>query len=569
MMQIQNKYKLNNNLFLLTIGIVLSWLCIAFLIYPNINLLIATFFQDGGFTLEPFEKLMKSERAMRSLWNSFILAIAVVITVNMVGLFLVFIMSYFEIKGMKFLRFGYYSTLIYGGIVLVAGYQFIYGDVGLVTNVLLAIFPDMNPHWFKGFWAVLFVMTFSSTSNYVIFLLNALQKVDYQTIEAARNMGATDFQIIRKVILPVLKPTIFALTILQFIGGLGAFAAPKVVGGEFQTITPMILTFSGIVSSRDLAALLAICLGLASMILLAIMTKVESKGNYMSVSKVKTSLIKQKINNKFTNVIIHMMAYVLFVLYTLPVVLIFIFSFTDSKAITTGKLTWDSFTLENYITVFTNASAYQPFLVSIIYSALTAIIVVGLILYIARLIQKHNNRWTAILEYILHIPWMLPSVLIAMGLIITYSIPNAVMFNKVLTGTVGILLIGYIIVQIPFVLRMLKASFYSIDTSLEEAAKNLGASNIRAFFKVLLPIILPSALALVALTFNSTLDEYNLSMFLSHPFYQTLGITIQNSTSPEALQDTRALTFVYTVLLMVISSIVLYLVYGRGTKAGK
>ena len=103
---------------------------------------------------------------------------------------------------------------------------------------------------------------------------------------------------------------------------------------------------------------------------------------------------------------------------------------------------------------------------------------------------------------------MLPSVLIAMGLIITYSIPNAVILNKVLTGTVGILLIGYIIVQIPFVLRMLKASFYSIDTSLEEAAKNLGASNIRTFFKVLLPIILPSALALVALTFNSTLDEY-------------------------------------------------------------
>lgn len=569
MMQLQNKYKLKNNLYFLAIGIVLSYLCIAYLIYPNINLLIATFFQDGGFTVEPLEKLLKSKRAIRSLWNSFILAIAVVITVNIVGLFLVFIMGYFEIKGMKLLRFGYYSTLIYGGIVLVAGYQFIYGDVGIVTNLLLSIFPDMNPNWFKGFWAVLFVMTFSSTSNYVIFLLNALQKVDYQTIEAARNMGATDFQIIKKVILPVLKPTIFALTILQFIGGLGALAAPKVIGGEFQTITPMILTFSGIVSSRDLAAILAIFLGVASMILLAFMTKVESKGNYMSVSKVKTSLVKTKISNKLANIIIHMVAYVLFVLYTLPVLLIFLFSFTDSKTIATGKLTWDSFTLENYITVFTNSSAYQPFLVSIIYSALTAIIVVGLILYIAWLIKKYNNRWTAILEYTLHIPWMLPSVLIAMGLIITYSIPNVIMFNKVLTGTVGILLIGYIIVQIPFVLRMIKASFYSIDTSLEEAAKSLGASNIRTFFKVLLPIILPSALALVALTFNSTLDEYNLSMFLSHPFYQTLGITIQNSTSPEALQDTRALTFVYTVLLMIISSIILYLVYGRGTRTGK
>ena len=75
-----------------------------------------------------------------------------------------------------------------------------------------------------------------------------------------------------------------------------------------------------------------------------------------------------------------------------------LFSFTDSKAIATGKLTWDSFTFENYLTVFTDASAYQPFLVSIIYSALTAIIVVGFILYIARLIQKYNNKWTAMLR---------------------------------------------------------------------------------------------------------------------------------------------------------------------------
>ena len=568
-MKTANNSKFKSKIYFIVVFLLLAWLCTAFLIYPNLNLLITTFFQDGGFTVEPLKKLISSERAMSSLKNSIILAVALVISVNVIGIFLILVMGYFDIKGMKILRLGYYSTLVYGGVVLVAGYYFIYGNTGMVTILLKNIVPSLNPNWFQGFWAVLFVMTFSSTSTYVIFLLNALHKVDYQTIEAAKSMGANNFQILRKVILPVLKPMIFALSILIFIGGLGAFAAPQIVGGEFKTITPMILTFANIVSSRDLGALLAIFLGLASMILLAILTKVESGGNYISVSKVKTTIIKQKIQNTFVNTTVHIFAYLLFILYSMPLLLIIVFSFADSAAISSGKITFDSFTLEHYMKVLTDESAYRPFLVSVTYSLLTTVIVVGLILFVARLIHKYNNKWTTLLEYILHIPWMLPSVLIAIGLIITYSTPQTILFNQVLTGTLVLLLIGYVIVKIPFTLRMLKAAFYSIDHSLEDAAKNLGAGHLRIFFKVILPIVLPSVLAISALTFNSMLDEYTLSMFLSHPFYQPLGIIIQNSTSPDSLQDSRGITFVYTVILMFISSVVLYFVYGRGSNNKK
>ena len=98
-----------------------------------------------------------------------------------------------------------------------------------------------------------------------------------------------------KVVLPTLKPTIFALTILIFLGGLSAVAAPAVVGGkEFQTINPMIITFAKMTGSRDLAALLSIVLGLATAVLLIIMNKVEKSGNYISVSKTKAPIRKQK-----------------------------------------------------------------------------------------------------------------------------------------------------------------------------------------------------------------------------------------------------------------------------------
>jgi len=110
---------------------------------------------------------------------------------------------------------------------------------------------------------------------------------------------------------------------------------------------------------------------------------------------------------------------------------------------------------------------------------------------------------------------------------------------------------------------MLKAAFFTIDSSLEEAAKSLGAGTFYTFRRVLLPIILPSTLAVLALNFNGHLADYDIAVFLYHPLFQPLGIVIKNSTDPMATGDAKALTFVYSVILMIISSITLYLVYGR------
>lgn len=143
---------------------------------------------------------------MKSLRNSFILAPSLSITVGFIGISLVLITEYFDIKGAKILRLGYMTTLIYGGIILVSGYKFIYGNNGFLTNIFASIFPNFNTNWFQGYWAVLFVMTFACTSNHMIFLRNAMRSVDFQTVEAAQNMGASQAKILLRVVLPVLTP---------------------------------------------------------------------------------------------------------------------------------------------------------------------------------------------------------------------------------------------------------------------------------------------------------------------------------------------------------------------------
>ncbi|MCR2782995.1 MULTISPECIES: iron ABC transporter permease [unclassified Microbacterium] len=549
----------------LAVTVVLAWGIGAFLIMPNVTLLGEVFTDDtGSITLRAFDRLFGSERAVRSLWNSVLLATILSITVNIVGIFLVLVTRFYAIRGARLLWIGYASTLVCGGIVLVFGYKQVYGPTGAVTRLAMQLFPELDPNWFSGMFAVVAVMTFASTGNHLLFLAAAISKVDLQTIEAARMMGASDLSILRRIVLPVLKPMIFAITILTFLGGLGALAAPQVLGGrDFQTVSPMILAFATTSTSQDLAATLAILLGIATVVLLAVLNRVERGGVYFSVSKVPTPLEKQRIHNPVVNAVTHVIAYALFVVYVLPPALVVLYSFTEVTAISSGTLSASSFTVDNYVAVFTTQKGLQPFLVSVAYGIIAATVALALMVFAARMVQHNKNTLTRVIEYLLHIPWFLPSTMIALGLILTFNRPQPAVLGAVLTGSFWILAIAYIIGKIPFTFRLLKAAFAGVPNNLEEAASMLGASQMYTFRRVLLPLIAPTAAAISALNFTSLLDDYDSAIFLSHPLLQPLGIVIKNATSAETISDGVALSYVYTVLIMVISTAAMWAVYGR------
>lgn len=545
--------------------VVIAWMILAFIVYPAVYLLGNVFYHDGQVSTEVFGKVFSSRRAMQSLWNSFVLAVTLVVTVNIVGTLCVLFTEYWEIRGAKILKLAYMSSLVYGGVVLVSGYKYVYGEKGLLTKLLLQVFPQMNPSWFIGYGAVVFVMTFACTQNHMMFLKNAIHSLDYHTIEAAKNMGSSGGEILFKIVMPVLKPTFFAITILTFLTGLGAMAAPVIIGGEnFQTINPMIITFSRSTYSREVAAFLAIILGVATILLLSVFSRIEKGGNYISVSKTKAKLTKQKIQNPLLNVLAHVTAYVMFAIYTVPIVLVVLYSFCDSLTIKTGELTAASFTLDNYKKLFTSAEAIEPYIVSIVYSVLAAVLAAAVSIICVRFVQKSKNKLTVLFEYGALIPWLLPSTLIALGLTVAYGDKNPLIFNKVLVGTTVILLIGYTVIKLPFSYRMIKAAFFSLDGDLEEAAKCMGAGAFTTMRKVILPVIFPMVMSVVILNFNGLLSDYDMSVFLYHPLLQPLGIVIKAASDESASVDARAMSFVYTVVLMILSSIALYFGQGSG-----
>ena len=534
------------------------------------------------------------------VWNSLKLALALVVTVNVVGVSIVLLTEYFDIKGARILRLGYMTTLIYSGVALVTGYLFLYDTDGIITTWLANAFPGINKSWFTGFNAVLFTMTFACTSNHALFLRNAIRGIDYNTVEAARNMGASPFRVLFKVVFPTLIPTMFSLTVMTFITGLCAMSAPTLLG--FNSINPEIVRLAGSSVADEAfpqarAALLSIILALFTILLLTILSSYERKGHYLSVSKTKAKLVKQKITNPVANVFAHIYAYVLWIIYMTPVVMIVIFAFQNYSAIRLKKFSFDSLTLINffgkqdyeYLTsrgkmrtrvgqisgVFSNEDTLNGIQTSFILSALAAALACVIVVIAVNYIFKHKNKLrSTVLEYSLLFPWLLPTILICYSYR-TYFNSTDVWYvlgeNLYYRDNVRILIVlAYTVVKLPFALRMIKASFYAIDEELEDAAKNLGASEWRTFMKVKLPIILPSVLAVFALNFNALFTEYDMGATFQSSYGKTYAMVIQNMCAEEGRDgynvNATGRRNASTVFIMAVSGLILYLVYGVGAR---
>ena len=580
-----------------------AYLFFGFMLLPCLNTLTSIFnTKNAAGERDPFAviRFFLAGSMGKYVWNSLKLAILLVITVNVVGVSIVLLTEYFDIKGAKILRMGYMTTMIYSGVALVTGYMFLYASDGILTTALKNAFPGVNPTWFSGFNAVLFTMTFACTSNHMLFLRNAIRGIDYNMVEAARNMGARPFKVLWKVVFPTLIPTMFSLTVMTFITGLCAMSAPTLLG--YDSINPEIVRLAGSSSADEAfpqarAALLSIILAMFTIILLTVLSSYERKGHYLSVSKTKAKLQKQKITNPVWNVLAHIYAYVLFIIYMTPVVMIIIFSFQTYSAIRLKKLDLTHWTLINYFGqqdyeyltsrgkyktrvgsisgVFSNDATLGGIRLSFILSALAAALACVIVVIACNYIfKKQNKKSGVVLEYPLLFPWLLPTILICYSYR-TYFNSDSVWYvgnqNLYYAQNVRLLIVmAYTVTKLPFSLRMIKASFYSIDEELEDAAKNLGAGGLRTFLKVKLPIILPSVLAVFALNFNALFTEYDMSATFASTYGTSYAMVIQAMCAEEGLYgynvNASGRRCASTVFIMIVSGVILYLVYGVGAR---
>ena len=118
-------------------------------------------------------------------------------------------------------------------------------------------------------------------------------------------------------------------------------------------------------------------------------------------------------------------------------------------------------------------------------------------------------------------PLMLPAILTGLALFQTYVLLDV---GRPIWGLVA----GHTLVTLPYVVRTTLAVLHNFDPRLEEAARNLGASPLRTFFEVTLPLIKPGVIAGAIFAFIVSFDQFPVSLFLVVPGNETLPVTLFN-----------------------------------------
>lgn len=142
-------------------------------------------------------------------------------------------------------------------------------------------------------------------------------------------------------------------------------------------------------------------------------------------------------------------------------------------------------------------------------------------------------------------PIVFPAVVLGLALLIFYS-------RTGLAGSFPGMVAAHVVLVTPFVVRMVAASLAEFDDSVEEAARNLGASWLRVFFQVTLPIIRPGVVAGAVFAFIISFDELVVTLFLAGPGLQTLPIRVftfvQYNSTPVISAISTALIAAWVVL---------------------
>ena len=124
-----------------------AYLFFGFMLMPCLDTLTSIFREkNAAGQADPFAviRFFLAGKMGMFVWNSLKLAVCLVITVNVVGVSIVLLTEYFDIKGAKILRMGYMTTMIYSGVALVTGYMFLYAGDGMLTSWLADRFPDLK-----------------------------------------------------------------------------------------------------------------------------------------------------------------------------------------------------------------------------------------------------------------------------------------------------------------------------------------------------------------------------------------------------------------------------------------
>lgn len=461
-----------------------------------------------GWTLDAVRAFLREPNEWRAAWNSLWLAVASVVLAVSLGTALALLTRLVAFPGRRVAAVLLALPAVLPPLVGVVAFLFLYGESGVLSRAVMAITGSATAPWrFEGAGAVLLI---HATTMYVypyLLVRGALATFDPALLEAASSLGASRSRALRTVLLPLLRPAIGNGALLVALSSLASFSAPYVFGGGFRVL-PTQLVSTRLNGDVAIAMVETLALVLLALVALAMASRLGGRG-VRGVGKGVSPAPRRRTRRGIGAVV----GWACTAWLLLPHLALLVVSFVPTGAWTTTALPQD-WTVGNYLALVSEPARWQPFGTSLWMAGLAAAVAALVALVVAVGARDPTRRLSRWLEAALALPWAVPGTVYAIALATMFSVNQPALARVILIGTLWLLPLAYLVRGLPIVGRAMIAAIRALDPALDEAASSLGASRVRAFRTITLPLLMPALAAATALAFVTGLGDFMASVIL-------------------------------------------------------
>ena len=496
---------------LATLGFLLIWaFLIVFVLFPLSRIFYDAFTNEAGqLSLANFFEFFTDSFYLRSLWQSMVLGVATVFTTSVIGIAVAFLIVRYEFPYRNLFSYLTMLPMILPPLVGVLGFVFILGRAGTLNVLLMDWFGLQHPvNFMYGMQGVLLVETVHLFPMMTLSILDALAKVDPSLEEAAEGVGAKGWRRFRDITFPLMTPGYVSGALLVFIWTFADFVTPLVVGVQDLLAAQAYLNIVQFVDRRifrmgivisALLVLLAIFFVLAARQYVAI--KDYSSLAYSKVERRRLGTVKRWLAVGFLSLLMFVAL--------IPQVGVVLAAFGRGWALTPFPVHW---TLEAFkqVSIETPKFIVNSFVFSGLALVLCLVIGVPMAWILVRTRAPGRNTMDALTTLILAIP----GTAVGIAYVRAFNFPLP-FIDIPLTGMWIILPLVLAVRRLPYTVRGTYSSLLLVHPSMEEAAANVGATKMRTFRDITVPLVWKGILVGALFSFLTSIQEASASLFLT------------------------------------------------------
>lgn len=532
-----------------------------FFFYPLVAIFARSFAPEGTLDLSSFAELATSDYYLHTL--EFTVRQAVSSTLLTVGLALpaAYVFARYRFPGKSLLMALSTLPFVLPTVVVAAAFTALIGPRGVLNVWLMSAFNLRQPpiQLLETYEIILIAHVFYNYSVALRMISSYWANLNPRIEEAARVLGAHGWRLWWTVRLPLLRPAITAAALLVFIFTFTSFGVVLILGGpRFATLEVEIQRQARDLFNLPVAAALSVVQIGAMFAMMLVYTALQRRIT-SDVQSAQQTAKRPKNWRQWALVIVNLL--IMLVLLFAPLLALLWRSFTAGG---------DGFTLNNYVGLMQNprrsilyVSPLEAMGNSLTFAVLTTLLALVLGLLAAYLLAgRQGARGARLLDPIFMLPLATSAVTLGLGYILSMDFDGVrALLNQLpgvdiraswdLRASWLLIPIAHTLVALPFVVRSVLPALQRIPPSVGEAAAVLGASPVRRWRRIDLPLIGRGLVVGATFAFTVSMGEFGASLFVTRPESTTLPVAIYRLLGQPRLENYGQALAMSSLLMLV------------------